>query len=237
MNRVNIVLILSIATVGAPALGTRILEPWMSARASSPSGPPPIADEPPKFKPLFDGKTLNGWKQIAGDPAKWTVENGSIVMLGEGGGWIGTDREYSDFELDLEFKLTPGSNSGVYLRAPADKSHISRTGMEIQLIDEYDPSFKDIKDWQKTGALYHVSAPILGRLKPAGQWNRLQIRLRWSRIVVALNGVNVVEDRLNSHPELEEEHPGLKRRTGLIGLQSHNGRVEFRHIRIREETD
>lgn len=185
------------------------------------------------FEPLFDGKTLKGWKQITGDPQKWAVENGSLVMLGEGGGWLGTDREYTDYELHLEFKLSPESNSGVYLRAPADASHISRTGMEIQLLDETHPRYKDIKGWQKTGALYHVAAPVPGHLKPTGQWNKLEIRLQLSRIVVRLNGVNVVEYRLNTHPELEAEHPGLKRRSGLIGLQSHNGRVEFRNIRIR----
>jgi hypothetical protein len=212
------------------------LGPAASAQGTAPTNRIEVVNAESASRSLFDGKTLKGWKQITGDPKKWAVENGSLVMLGEGGGWLGTDREYADFQLDLDFKLSPGSNSGVYLRAPAEASHISRTGMEIQLIDESHPRYKDIKDWQKTGALYHVAAPVPGHLKPAGEWNHLEIRLQLSRIVVTLNGVNVVEDRLNSHPELDAEHPGLKRLSGLIGLQSHNGRVEFRNIRILDYT-
>jgi len=193
-----------------------------------------VSDRKPEFKSLFDGKSLKGWKQIRGNPKLWTVENGALVMLGEGGGWLGTERDYSDFEMKLEFKLTPESNSGVYLRAPADDSHISRTGMEIQLLDENHPRYRDIKPWQKTGALYHVTAPRPGNLKPVGEWNRLRIRAEGSLLTITLNDAKVVEDRLNSHPGLEAEHPGLRRSTGRIGLQSHNGRVEFRDIQIRE---
>ncbi|ODT97914.1 MAG: hypothetical protein ABS79_06725 [Planctomycetes bacterium SCN 63-9] len=187
-----------------------------------------------EFQSLFDGKSLNGWTQITGNPKLWAVEDGSLVMLGEGGGWLGTGRDHADFEFDFEFKLTPESNSGIYLRAPADKSHISRTGMEIQLLDETHPRYRDIKDWQKTGALYHVSPPAPGHLKPTGEWNRMEIRLEGPHLIVKLNGAKVVDDRLDSHPELDAEHPGLKRTTGRVGLQSHNGRVEFRKIRIRD---
>jgi hypothetical protein len=221
-----------VAAVGLIS-GARGVGPEACAQGTTSTPRKEVSRPEQAFEPLFDGKTLKGWKQISGDPKKWAVENGCLVMLGEGGGWLGTDREYTDFELHLEFKLSPESNSGVYLRAPADASHISRTGMEIQLLDETHPRYKDIKDWQKTGALYHVAAPTPGHLKPTGEWNKLEIRLQLSRIVVRLNGVNVVEYRLNSQPELDAEHPGLKRRSGLIGLQSHNGRVEFRNIRIR----
>src|SRR6185437_2800024 len=116
-------------------------------------------------------------------------------------------------------RLTAGSNSGVYLRAPADTSHISRTGMEIQLLDETDPRYKDIKDWQRTGAIYHVKAPEPGHLKPTGQWNTMQITADGPRVTITLNGALVVDDRLDSHPELFAEHTGLKRPEGLIGLQ------------------
>jgi hypothetical protein len=186
------------------------------------------------FVSLFDGKSLNGWRQIHGDPKIWAVENGSLVMLGEHGGWLGTEREYADFELELDFKLSPESNSGIYLRAPADRSHISRTGMEIQLLDENHPRYRDIKDWQKTGALYHVAAPESGHLRPVGEWNHLAIRLVGPLLIVKLNGSKVVADKLDSHPDLEAEHTGLKRTSGLVGIQSHNGRVEFRNLRIRE---
>src|SRR6476646_9555231 len=85
------------------------------------------------FVPLFNGKDLAGWRVVRGRERAWGVEEGHLVCLGEGGGsWLGTARPYADFVLRLEFRLTPESNSGVYLRAPADHSHISRTGLEIQ---------------------------------------------------------------------------------------------------------
>jgi hypothetical protein len=188
------------------------------------------------FTPLFDGKSLAGWKVVGGKPDAWGVEDGRIVSYGHGGGWIGTDRTYSDFELRLEFRMTPESNSGVYLRAPRDTTRISRTGMEIQLLDETHPRYKDIKDYQRTGAIYQVAAPRPGHLKPTGEWNTMEIAATGPHVTIKLNGATVVDDRLDAHtdPKLVAEHPGLKRTEGLIGLQSHNGRVEFRNIRVKD---
>jgi hypothetical protein len=183
---------------------------------------------------LFDGKSLAGWQRFGGKPEAWGVERGLLVNFGHGGGWLGTERDYRDFDLKLDFRLTPGSNSGIYLRAPADTSHISRTGLEIQLLDEAHPNFKSIQPWQRTGAIYHVAAPAAGHLKPAGEWNTIAIHAKGARVSVTLNGTKVVDDRLDQHPELEAEHPGLKRTEGRIGLQSHNGRVEFRNLTVRE---
>jgi hypothetical protein len=184
--------------------------------------------------PLFDGRTLSGWTRLGGRAEAWGVEEGALVSFGEGGGWIGTGRPYADFVLRLEFRLTPGSNSGVYLRAPADTSHISRTGLEVQLLDDEHPRYRTLQAWQYTGSIYHVAAAARGHLEPAGRWNALEIRAEGPRVVVTLNGATVVDDRLDRHPELEQEHPGLGRRQGLIGLQSHNGRVEFRNLRVKD---
>jgi hypothetical protein len=185
------------------------------------------------FQPLFDGRTLQGWQVFGGRPEAWSVEDGLLVSQGHGGGWLGSTRDYGDFVLKLEFRLSPGSNSGVYLRAPADTSHISRTGMEIQVLDEDDPRHREIQPWQKTGAIYHVAPPKPGHLKPAGEWNRLEVHAHGPRIVVYLNDACVVNDRLDQHPDLEQEHTGLRRASGRVGLQSHNDRVEFRSIRIK----
>ncbi|MFO0907630.1 MAG: DUF1080 domain-containing protein [Isosphaeraceae bacterium] len=185
------------------------------------------------WTPLFDGSSLQGWKRMGGKAEAWGVENGCLVSFGEGGGWLGTERTYRDFELSLAFKVSAGSNSGIYLRAPADTSHISRTGMEIQILDGTHPRHKGIKDWQKTGALYHVAAPKPGHEKPVGEWNTLVIRADGPHLTIHLNGALIVDDRLDRHPELDAEHPGLKRADGLIGLQSHNGRVDFKDIKVR----
>lgn len=191
------------------------------------------ADDEAGFVRLFDGKSLSGWRQIGGKAGSFGVENGLLVSFGNGGGWLGTDREYADYTLRLEFLLTPKSNSGIYLRAPANSSQISRTGMEIQLLDDEHPSYANLKPWQFTGSVYHVAAAERGHLKPQGEWNSIEVSVQGPHIVITLNGAKVVDDRLDAHRELESEHTGLKRKTGLIGLQSHNGRVEFKNIRIK----
>ncbi len=193
-----------------------------------------VRGDEPGFSPLFDGKSLTGWTVVGGKAAAWGVDDGCLISFGDGGGWLSTSKDYADFDLRLDFRLTPESNSGIYLRAPADTSHISRTGMEIQLLDETHPRYKDIKNWQRTGAIYHVTAPEPGHLKPTGEWNSLEIRAEGAHVVIRLNGAKVVDDKIDAHPELDKEHTGLKRKSGRLGLQSHNGRVEFRNIRVKE---
>jgi hypothetical protein len=183
---------------------------------------------------LFDGKTLNGWTRFGGTSETWGVEEGVLVGHGVGGGWLGTAKDYADFTLRLEFRLTPGANSGIYLRAPADTSHISRTGLEIQILDDDHPRYKSIQPWQLTGAIYHIAPPKRGHLKLIGQWNKLVVTADGPHITIHLNDFLIVDDLLTSHATLESEHSGLKRKTGRIGLQSHDGRVDFRGIEVEE---
>ncbi|QDV35995.1 3-keto-disaccharide hydrolase [Tautonia plasticadhaerens] len=202
----------------------------------APGDDAPRPTDEPGFAPLFDGESIDGWERFGGqNPDAWKVEDSCLVMDGKGGGWVGTDRDFGDFELRLRFRIAePGSNSGVYLRAPADTSHISRTGMEIQILDDGHPRYADIQPWQRCGSIYHVAPADPGHLEPPGAWNDLEIRAVGPRVVIVLNGRTVVDDRIDRHPELESEHTGLGREAGRIGLQCHDGRVEFRELRIRE---
>ena len=179
----------------------------------------PISSD--EFKSLFNGKDLSGWTKIGLKKDVWSVENGQIIMQGEGGGWLGSNEEYSDFEFQTEFQLSSDSNSGIYLRAPADTSHISRTGMEIQLLDDFHPKYAKVQP-AKTGFL-----------KPVGEWNTIAIQAVGPHVVIKLNGQTVVDDLIDKHPELNKEHTGLARKSGRIGLQSHNGRVAFRNIQMK----
>ena len=185
------------------------------------------------FKSLFNGKDLSGWTKIGLKKEVWSVKNGQIIMQGEGGGWLGSNEEYSDFEFQTEFQLSSDSNSGIYLRAPADTSHISRTGMEIQLLDDFHPKYAKVQPWQRTGSIYHVAAAKTGFLKPVGEWNTIAIQAVGPHVVIKLNGETVVDDLIDKHPELNQEHTGLARKSGRIGLQSHNGRVAFRNIQMK----
>jgi hypothetical protein len=189
------------------------------------------------FVPLFNGKDLDGWKRYAGKPEAWAVEEGLLVCRGgKEGGWLGTERDYADFVLRLEYRLKPGGNSGVYLRAP-ETGWISRAGMEVQVLDDNDPKYARLDFYQYTGSLYHVVAPTRRMTRPAGQWNEMEVRAEGRRLVVRVNGVKVVDadlDRLRQDPAVAREHPGLARSSGKIGLQNHSDRVEFRNLRVKE---
>jgi hypothetical protein len=196
----------------------------------------PDAEKAEGFVPLFNGKDLTGWKAYGGKADNWAAEDGLLVCHGKGGGWLGTERQYADFEVRLEYRLRPGGNSGVYVRAP-ERGHISRVGMEIQILDDNDPRYAHIDFYQYTGSLYHVVAPTRRTTRPAGQWNRMAVRAEGRRLRVWVNGVQVVDadlDRCRQDPAVAREHPGLARSTGRIGLQSHSDRVEFRNLRVKE---
>jgi len=189
------------------------------------------------FENLFDGKSLANWQRIGQKKDIWSVADGTLVMGGEGGGWLATPTDYADFELVLEFQLSSDSNSGVYLRAPADATHISRTGMEIQILDDFHAKYAKVQPWQRTGSIYHVAAAKTGHLKPAGEWNEMKIRAVGPHVTISLNGATIVDDMIDKHPELNAEHTGLARKSGRIGLQSHNGVVKFRNVRVRDLGD
>ncbi len=188
------------------------------------------------FVPLFNGKDLAGWKQFASTRDTWVFEDGLVVCKGGGGGWLGTEREYDNFILRLEYRLTPGGNSGVYIRAP-EEGRISRTGMEIQILDDNDPKYAKLHFYQYTGAIYEVAAPMRRVGKPAGEWNTMEIRAIGREITVLHNGKTILNadlDHCLKDEIVAKDHPGLKRTTGKIGLQSHSERVEYRNVRLKE---
>lgn len=193
-------------------------------------------DKDDGFTPLFNGKDLTGWKHLGSTKDVWAVEDGLIVCKGGGGGWLGTDKDYDNFALRLEYRLTPAGNSGIYIRAP-EKGHISRVGMEIQLLDDLDPKYAKLDFYQYTGSIYHVIGPTQRASKPGGQWNAIEIKAAGRDVAVTLNGKKVLDadlDRCAKDPEVAKEHPGLARTGGKIGLQSHTDRVEFRNLRVKE---
>jgi hypothetical protein len=187
------------------------------------------------FEALFKGRDLSGWKVFESKEGTWTAADDTIVCNGKGGGWLGTEREYDNFEVRLEYRLQPGGNSGIYLRAP-DKGWISRVGMEIQILDDTDPKYAKLDFYQYTGSIYHVVPPKQRATKPAGQWNALHITAAGRQIVVGLNGKEIVNADLDWYlkdPAVAKEHPGLKRTGGRIGLQCHSDPVVFRNLRVK----
>jgi len=184
---------------------------------------------------LFDGKTLTGWQ---GDVKGYSVADGAIVCQEKGGGFLYTDKEYADFSLRIEFKLTPGANNGIGLRVPLNKSDPAYAGMEIQVLDDTSDKYKSIKDYQHHGSVYGIVPAKTGHLKPVGEWNSEEITLRGKLITVVLNGETIVSADLAqaSTPKTIDgrEHPGLARDKGHICFCGHGAHVEFRNVRVKE---
>lgn len=200
------------------------------------SAPAPSALSPEEvaqgFVPLFDGKTVEGWQ---GATKGYVPKDGILVCEKEGGGRLFSVKEYADFVLRFEFKLEPGGNNGVAIRAPLD-GRTSRTGMEIQILDDTAPRYAHLKPYQYHGSIYGLVPAKRGHLKSVGEWNCEEICCQGSHVKVTLNGVVIVDADLSKidQPMDGYEHPGRFRKKGLIGFLGHGTHIEFRNIRIRE---
>ncbi len=188
-----------------------------------------------QWKPLFNGKTLDGWHEFSSKD-KWEMKDGLLHCEGGGGGGLMTNNEFANFELELEYRTEPGGNSGVWVHVPPDlkdSQKPSYEGNEIQILDDDAKEYAKLRPEQYCGSLYDVLPAKRGATKPAGQWGKMTIVCDQERIRVTLNGQVILDGRFDHRPEKYESHPGLKRTTGLIGLQNHTGPLDFRNIRIR----
>jgi len=187
------------------------------------------------FTKLFDGKTLNGWTLVGKHGSGYIVKDGAIVCPNDGGGNLLTEKEYSNFAFRFEFRTEPGGNNGIGIRAPLE-GDAAYVGMEIQILDNEDPSYKNIRPAQYHGSVYDVIPARRGFLKKAGEWNSEEIRAAGRRIKVTLNGTVILDADLDAvkDPEVLKKHPGLARKSGHIGFLGHESLVEFRNIRIQE---
>ncbi len=190
----------------------------------------PADGHPAGFQPLFNGKDLAGWDVLNGKKSVWGAEDGVLFVNGKGGGWLMTEQEYADFEIRLEYKMPKHGNSGVALRAPM-KGDPAYQGMEIQLLD--DANWEGLRPAQHTGSIYDVVPPSKDVGRPYGEWNQMHIVAQGRHVIVELNGTRIVDANLDEHKDRADKHPGLLRTSGHLGLQSHDGRVEFRHLYVK----
>lgn len=188
------------------------------------------------FKPLFNGKTLDGWKLIGGKGPGYVVKDGVLVCPANGGGDLMTEKEYSDFVLRMDFKLSPGGNNGLAFRSPMQEGQMAYIGNEIQILDDYSPQYNNLKPGQGCASLYRIFPAKQGALKKAGEWNSYEVHAIGRDIKVFLNGILVTSGNLNDVRDAEtlRRHPGMLRERGHIGLLGHASHVEFRNIRIHE---
>jgi hypothetical protein len=185
------------------------------------------------FVSIFNGRDLTGW---VGDTKGYVVENGEMVC--KPGGNVFTEKEYSDFVFRFEFKLTPAANNGVAIRAPINQDNPSYTGMEIQILDDRDPKYKDLHDYQAHGSIYGVVPARRDHLKPVGEWNSEEITAKGRQVTVVLNGVTIVDADLDKASEKGtvdgQPHPGLKNIKGHIGFLGHGDMLWFRNLRVKD---
>jgi hypothetical protein len=164
-----------------------------------------------EWKTLFDGKSLEGWNK-SGD-ANWQLTDNAVMADG-GTGFLLTAKTYGDFDLQLEFFVSPDANSGVFLRCANPEVIGAATCYEVNIYDQRpDPTYR-------TGAIVDVAKPSV-MLETGDKWNNYEIMAHGKHLVVKLNGQTTVD--------VEDD----KFSTGPIALQYGAGRVTFRNVRIR----
>ncbi|MBX6364477.1 MAG: DUF1080 domain-containing protein [Gemmatimonadetes bacterium] len=224
---------------GGPSAATK------AAAASSPSAGTPGAEPAGAWEVLFDGHDLSRWRGFRMDhvPAAWRIEDGAIALEpgtdGERADLITRDT-YRDFELELEWKIAPGGNSGIIYRVGENEPYTWRTGPEMQVLDN-ERAEDNHPASHRAGALYDLYAPSEETVRPAGQWNHVRIVVRDGRVEHWLNGKRIVAYELGSD-DWKAHVQASKFRTmpafgtvtdGHIALQDHGAAVWYRNVRIR----
>ena len=204
---------------------------------------------------LFDGKTLNGWRDYNGTEVTghWVVENGTLAALGTGAdefGYIVYDKPYENFELLFDWKISPAGNSGVFYHVVERPQYSVPyvTGPEYQVVDN-DGFPNDgwpyaLEDWQMAGADYamYPADPDKLNLKPVGEWNHSKIVFDNGHVEHWLNGEKIVEFQAWSDEWFELKNSGKWEgapeyglaHKGLFSLQDHGDRAWYRNMKVRE---
>ncbi|MFD6041617.1 ThuA domain-containing protein [Streptomyces koyangensis] len=182
-------------------------------------------EEEDGYEPIFDGKSLDGWKQAG--PGEFTIDNGELKTNGGMGLLWYEAKELSSYSLKLDWKMEGDDNSGVFVGFPVSDDPWSavNNGYEVQIDATDEPD-------RTTGAVYTFqSADIEARdkaLKPPGEWNSYEIKVQGERLQVFLNGVEI--------NDFTNEDPARSLTDGYIGLQNHgdDDHVSFRDIQLKE---
>jgi hypothetical protein len=191
------------------------------------------------FKVLFNGTNMHHW---TGNTADYVTEDGNIVIRPKAnkgsGGNLFTKEEFSDFVFRFEFQLTPGANNGLGIRTPLTGGDAAYEGMELQILDNDAPVYKDLQTYQYHGSIYGTVPAKRGFLKPTGQWNYQEVIAQGPKIKVILNGTvildaDITDARKNGAMD-GKAHPGLLRDSGHIGFLGHGSPLKFRNIRIKD---
>ncbi len=183
---------------------------------------------------IFDGKTMNGWKVMAvhgGNGGLWEVKDGALVGNQEKdhkGGLVGTEKKYSDFEIELEFKVDNPADTGLFLRTRED-------GMGYQVTIDY----------HKDGYIGSLYAPAEGGyIQINKSWESYFKKDKWNKLTARIEGQPAhVQAWLNGFKTIDfTDNRDRFPREGYVGLQVHGGadawgdnsRARYRNIKIKE---
>ena len=190
---------------------------------------------------LFDGETLDGWMTSSQTPSRRPVEDHAINPHRCGGYMMVHEKKWADFALSLDFRISPGCNSGIFFRVatlvPRPGKDVGFNGLEMAIDDTRTSGYHD------TGAIYDLVQPAKNAMKRPGEWNHVVMTCKGGRIGIELNGEGVATMDLDEWPEpflrpdgsrhkfdvAWKEHP----RKGYIGLQDHGSDCWFKNIKLK----
>lgn len=190
---------------------------------------------------LFDGKSLAGWKTSSEKPSQRPVDEASINPHKCGGYMMIHEKVWGDYKLSLDFKISKGCNSGIFIRTfpltPRPGKDVGFNGLEIAVDDTKQAGFHD------TGAIYDLVKPSKNAMRPVGEWNHIVVTSRGNLIEIELNGEKVTRMDLDEWTEMNKRPDGSSHkfdiayknhpREGYIGLQDHGGDCWYKNIKIQ----
>ena len=192
---------------------------------------------------LFDGEKVNGlrgYKQ-KGLPDSWVIVDGALKTIPGHGVDLISEDVYKNFELELEWKVPKGGNSGIFYFATEEGKHIYESAPEMQVLDNI--AHRDgLRDVTTAGSLYDLIAPIKNVVKTVGEFNQVRIKVQDNHVEHWLNGIKILEYEYQSEhmkaliakSKFKTMPLFAKASSGHIGLQGDHGEIWYRNIRIRK---
>jgi hypothetical protein len=166
------------------------------------------------------------------DKSDWSIVDGVIHCTGaENDYWLASEKKYDNFVLKLDFRVSQGANSGIFLRVPGP-DRPAYTGYEVQIIDDIGkPPSK-----HSTGSIYDIFKPVDNVSRPLGEWNHIEITQDGSKVSVVLNGLQIIaaDFSLMTEPigKFKFAYADMPE-TGYVGVQNHGNPVDFKDIMIK----
>jgi hypothetical protein len=200
------------------------------------------------WKLLFDGTTTNGWHVYnrKTDGSAWKAGDGTLYFdptVKDAGGDLTSEKEYQNFDLKLDWKLEPNGNSGLIFQAVEDPKYKwpFETGPEMQILDNVGhPDAKIVK--HRSADLYDLITSTPETVKPAGEWNSIELIADKGTLTFFQNGVKVLTTKqwddnwtsMIANSKFKKMPDFGKFQKGHIALQDHGNKVWFKNIKIKE---